>query len=153
MAESRELIDMGEDGEERERTEGLVKMDSMESRWVYQDDNDESDFEDEEAEGQGSPDVADMDSEDEDNVEQRLIRTGPRVDSFDVEALEVPGAHRNDFEVSFLSSIFSCFPFPFPLSFAIAHPVSPTSEYKRGAPIIDSSPHLFPHSSTGASDK
>lgn len=91
-------MDMGESGEERERMESLVKTDSMESRWVYQDDNDESDFEDDGGEGGGSPDVADMDSEDEDNVEQRLIRTGPRVDSFDVEALEVPGAHRNDFE-------------------------------------------------------
>ncbi|KAJ7968193.1 Potassium transporter [Quillaja saponaria] len=39
-----------------------------------------------------------LDSEDEENGEQRLIRTGPRIDSFDVEALEVPGAHRNDYE-------------------------------------------------------
>ncbi|GMH01426.1 hypothetical protein Nepgr_003265 [Nepenthes gracilis] len=81
---------MAEDGEERER---LVKMDSVESRWVFQDE-DESGIEDDE----GSPGRMDMESEDEDNVEQRLIRTGPRIDYFDVEALEVPGAHRNDFE-------------------------------------------------------
>ncbi|KAM7257634.1 hypothetical protein ACFE04_013375 [Oxalis oulophora] len=30
-------------------------------------------------------------------VSQRLIRTEPRVDSFDVEALEVPGAHKTDY--------------------------------------------------------
>ncbi|WVY97439.1 hypothetical protein V8G54_029590 [Vigna mungo] len=30
--------------------------------------------------------------------EQRLIRTGPRIDSFNVEALEVPDAHRSDYE-------------------------------------------------------
>ncbi|XP_074295011.1 potassium transporter 7-like [Silene latifolia] len=79
-----------EDGEERG---SLVKTDSMESRWVYQDD-DVSDIDDE-----GSPSRITGNSEDDDNVEQRLIRTGPRVDSFDVEALDVPGAgHRHEFE-------------------------------------------------------
>ncbi|KAK4378598.1 hypothetical protein RND71_000460 [Anisodus tanguticus] len=39
-----------------------------------------------------------LDSDDEDNAEQKLIRTGPRIDSFDVEALEVPGAQKNHFE-------------------------------------------------------
>ena len=44
--------------------------------------------------------AAALDSEDEDdNAEQRLIRTSPRIDSFDVEALEVPGAVRNEYEV------------------------------------------------------
>ncbi|KAG5029089.1 hypothetical protein AAZX31_05G108100 [Glycine max] len=70
--------------------------DSTESRWVFQEDEDPSEIED--------FDAADLrhqsmfDSDDEDNAEQRLVRTGPRIDSFDVEALEVPGAHRNDYE-------------------------------------------------------
>ena len=34
-----------------------------------------------------------------DIAEQGLIRTGPRMDSFDGEGREVAGAHRNDFEV------------------------------------------------------
>ncbi|KAK4424330.1 Potassium transporter 7 [Sesamum alatum] len=85
---------MAEEGSERENV-GLGSMDSIESRWVYQDeegsemDNDGEDF------GGGSPL---RDSEEEDNIEHRLIRTGPRIDSFDVEALEVPGVQRNDFE-------------------------------------------------------
>lgn len=70
---------------------------SYESRWVFQEDEDPSEIED--------FDAADLrhqpmfDSEDEDNGEHRLVRTGPRIDSFDVEALEVPGAQRNDYEV------------------------------------------------------
>jgi len=70
---------------------------SYESRWVFQEDEDASEIDD--------FDAADLrhqpmfDSEDEDNAEQRLVRTGPRIDSFDVEALEVPGAQRNDYEV------------------------------------------------------
>ncbi|KAK4405105.1 Potassium transporter 7 [Sesamum angolense] len=85
---------MAEEGSERENV-GLGSMDSLESRWVYQDeegsemDNDGEDF------GGGSPL---RDSDEEDNIEHRLIRTGPRIDSFDVEALEVPGVQRNDFE-------------------------------------------------------
>ncbi|KAK7319427.1 hypothetical protein RJT34_04148 [Clitoria ternatea] len=69
---------------------------SSESRWVFQEDEDPSEIED--------FDAADLrhqpmfDSEDEDNAEQRLVRTGPRIDSFDVEALEIPGAHRNEYE-------------------------------------------------------
>ncbi|XP_014516251.1 potassium transporter 7-like [Vigna radiata var. radiata] len=69
---------------------------SYESRWVFQEDEDPSEIED--------FDAADLrhqpmfDSEDEDNGEHRLVRTGPRIDSFDVEALEVPGAQRNDYE-------------------------------------------------------
>lgn len=84
----------------------LVKSDSVESRWVYQDDDD-SDFVDDVDVGEESPSRLEMDSEDEDNVEQRLIRTGPRVDSFDFEALEVPGAQRNDLEVPCFS-VFLC---------------------------------------------
>ncbi|XP_074302266.1 potassium transporter 7-like isoform X1 [Silene latifolia] len=83
-----------EDSEERG---SLVKTDSMESRWVYQDD-DISDIDDDD-DDEGSPSRFAENSEDDDNVEQRLIRTGPRVDSFDVEALDVPGAgHRHEFE-------------------------------------------------------
>lgn len=95
-----------EDGEERE---SLVKTDSMESRWVYQpDDDSEIEYEDDDEEGDGieSESKIGIDSEDEDVVAHRLIRTGPRVDSFDVEALEVPGTHRHDFEVRHFLSLF-----------------------------------------------
>ena len=44
----------------------------------------------------------DSDEEEDDNVEQRLIRTSPAVDSFDVDALEIPGAQKNDIEVKHL---------------------------------------------------
>lgn len=75
----------------------LVKSDSIESRWVFQDEDDSDG--NEEDEGEDSSRGMNFESEeDEDNAEQRLIRTGPRIDSFDVEALEVPGAHRNDYE-------------------------------------------------------
>ena len=85
---------------ERERENGgLASMDSVESRWVFQDE-DESVIENDEDDEDLPPRMG-MDSDDDDNAEQRLIRTGPRINSFDVEALEVPGAHRNDFEVSF----------------------------------------------------
>ncbi|KAL9235378.1 hypothetical protein vseg_010140 [Gypsophila vaccaria] len=88
-----------EHGEERER---LVKTDSMESRWVYQDDDDsdiDDDDDDDDDDGVGSLSRIAGDSDDDDSFGQRLIRTGPRVDSFDVEALDVPGAgHRHEFE-------------------------------------------------------
>ncbi|KAL6964283.1 Potassium transporter 7 [Sarracenia purpurea var. burkii] len=80
-------------GRENER---LASMDSVESRWVFQDDE-ESAIENDEDDEDLPPRMA-MDSDDEDNAEQRLIRTGPRIDSFDVEALEVPGAPRNEYE-------------------------------------------------------
>ncbi|KAL3515539.1 hypothetical protein ACH5RR_022441 [Cinchona calisaya] len=88
----------------------LSSMDSTESRWVFQDEEEEEESseigdddyvgENEGFDGPSSPRNGMMDSDDDDdNAEQRLIRTGPRIDSFDVEALEVPGAHRNnDFE-------------------------------------------------------
>ncbi|KAL0384475.1 UNVERIFIED_CONTAM: Potassium transporter 7 [Sesamum radiatum] len=89
---------MTEEGSERENG-GLGSMDSMESRWVYQDEEgSEIDNEGDDQRGVGGNESPQRDSEDEDNAEQRLIRTGPRIDSFDVEALEVPGAHRSDFE-------------------------------------------------------
>ncbi|XP_018686345.2 potassium transporter 7 isoform X2 [Musa acuminata AAA Group] len=72
----------------------LAKMDSTESRWVARDEEEDSD-----EEGESLSQRMGLESEEEDdNVEQRLIRTAPRIDSFDVEALEVPGAPRNDFE-------------------------------------------------------
>ncbi|CAL9087016.1 unnamed protein product [Musa acuminata var. zebrina] len=77
----------------------LAKMDSTESRWAARDQEDSEDDSEEEGE-ESSRRMSLYSDEEEDNVEQRLIRTGPRIDSFDVEALEVPGAHRNDFEVS-----------------------------------------------------
>ncbi|GMP39019.1 hypothetical protein CsSME_00010029 [Camellia sinensis var. sinensis] len=87
---------MTDEGSERENG-GISSMDSVESRWVFQD-QDESEIENDEDDEDLPPRMGMMDSEDEDNAEQRLIRTGPRIDSFDVEALEVPGAQRNDFE-------------------------------------------------------
>ena len=92
---------MAEDGD----PERGSSMDSTESRWVFQEDEDDgSETEEYDADLRRQPSV--LDSEDEDNGEQRLVRTGPRIDSFDVEALEVPGAQRNDYEV-----IFRFFPF------------------------------------------
>lgn len=81
-------------GESRDSGHGvLLGMDSSESRWVFQD-------EDENGEDLLSRVGLDSEEEEEEeNGEQRLIRTGPRIDSFDVEALEVPGAQRNDYEV------------------------------------------------------
>ncbi|KAL0546505.1 hypothetical protein IC582_016415 [Cucumis melo] len=80
---------------------GLASMDSSESRWVFQDD-DHSEIDDYDDDDDPHDNAArhsmDLESEDEDNVEQKLIRTGPRIDSFDVEALDVPGAHRNEYE-------------------------------------------------------
>ncbi|KAK6156818.1 hypothetical protein DH2020_011066 [Rehmannia glutinosa] len=73
-------------------------MDSMESRWVYQDEEGSEIDNDGDERGGGGMESPLPDSDDDDNAEQRLIRTGPRIDSFDVEALEVPGAQRNDFE-------------------------------------------------------
>lgn len=89
--------------EESEIDGGLASMDSTESRWVFQDEDDseiEDDYDEDDDASQRTANTADaLDSEDEDdNAEQRLIRTGPRIDSFDVEALEVPGAVRNEYE-------------------------------------------------------
>lgn len=92
---------MTEEGSEREKR-GLSSMDSMESRWVYQDEEGSEIDNDADGRGSGGEDSPLRDSDDEDNVEQRLIRTGPRIDSFDVEALEVPGAQRHEFEVRFI---------------------------------------------------
>ncbi|KAK7328153.1 hypothetical protein VNO77_22250 [Canavalia gladiata] len=85
--------------EERDEINGGFSMDSTESRWVIQEDEeDASDLENFDADLKLTRHITMLDSEDEDNAEQRLVRTGPRIDSFDVEALEVPGAYRNDYE-------------------------------------------------------
>ncbi|CAH1445118.1 unnamed protein product [Lactuca virosa] len=108
---------MAEDGSDRGSTSkgngGLSSMDSMEShRWVFQDEeNSEIDYEDNgDDDGDDFTLQNDMDSEDEDSLYQKLIRTGPRIDSFGVEALEVPGAHRSEYEDASLGkSIFLVF--------------------------------------------
>lgn len=76
---------------------GLVAMDSSESRWVFQNDDDDSDVDDDDNDDL-PPRMSLVDSEEDENAETKLIRTGPRIDSFDVEALEIPGAHRNEYE-------------------------------------------------------
>lgn len=89
-------------GSDRERGSS---MDSIDSRWVFQDDDDDSDNDnDDDYEDLHPQDV--IDSDEDDNGEMRLIRTGPRVDSFDVEALDVPGAHRNEYYEVVLHSSF-----------------------------------------------
>ncbi|KAL7582818.1 hypothetical protein Lser_V15G46035 [Lactuca serriola] len=108
---------MAEEGSDRGSTSkgngGLSSMDSMEShRWVFQDEeNSEIDYEDNgDDDGDDFTLQNDMDSEDEDSLYQKLIRTGPRIDSFGVEALEVPGAHRSEYEDASLGkSIFLVF--------------------------------------------
>lgn len=99
---------MADGGSERgEINRSLASMDSTESRWVFQDEED-SMMDDDEEEVDVRRRATTLDSEDdeeEDNAEQRLIRTGPRIDSFDVEALEVPGAQRNEYEVLLVSHI------------------------------------------------
>ncbi|XP_047333694.1 potassium transporter 7-like [Impatiens glandulifera] len=88
---------MEEDGSEIDMENGgHSSVDSVESRWVFQDEEEE--YEEEIGTGEDGIPQTGLDSDDDDNVEQRLIRTGPRIDSFDVEALEVPGAQRNDYE-------------------------------------------------------
>jgi hypothetical protein len=87
-----------------------LSADSTESRWVFEEDENLSEIEDYDASDMRHQSM--FDSEEEDNVDQKLIRTGPRVDSFDVEALEVPGAHTHHYEVIvifFFSSSFNAF--------------------------------------------
>ncbi|XP_011004983.1 PREDICTED: potassium transporter 7-like [Populus euphratica] len=82
----------------------LASMDSVESRWVFQDDDDDDDDslmddddDDEHSQLRRGGGLDSEEEDEEDTAEQRLIRTGPRIDSFDVEALEIPSAHRNDY--------------------------------------------------------
>ncbi|RDX75416.1 Potassium transporter 7, partial [Mucuna pruriens] len=66
-------------------------MEFTESLWVIQDEEEEaSNIENFDADLRlGSDD-------DEDNAKQRLICIGPRIDSFNAEALEVPHAYRKN---------------------------------------------------------
>ena len=88
---------MADEGLERENG-ASASIDSTESRWVFQDEESDFGLDDDE---EDLPSRNGGDSDEDDTVEQRLIRTGHRVDSFDVEALEIPGAQRNEFEVHF----------------------------------------------------
>ncbi|CAL5189629.1 unnamed protein product [Lathyrus oleraceus] len=82
--------------EDEEDPGSALSVDSTESRWVFQEDEDPSEIDEYDASDLRHQSM--FDSEDEDNADHRLIRTGPRVDSFDVEALEVPGAHTHHYE-------------------------------------------------------
>lgn len=76
---------------------GMASIDLMESRWVFQDSEDPEEEEEDDELQQQRRGVAE--SDDDEGGEQKLVRTGPRVDSFDVEAFEVPGAQQDDHEV------------------------------------------------------
>lgn len=84
-----------------------ISTDSLESRrWIFQADGDDDDDGDDEDENdvefdEDLPPQHVLDSDEDDNVDYKLIRTEPMIDSFDVEALEVPGVQRNDYEVCF----------------------------------------------------
>lgn len=101
------MVEVGSEKEKnRENNGGLTAIDSLESRWVFQDeddsDMDSSDHgiaDDDDGSNPHNDMELDSDDDDDDNAMRKLIRTGRRVDSFD--ALEVPGAHRNDFDVRF----------------------------------------------------
>lgn len=70
-------------------------------RWIYQDD-DEADHQNDADFDEYDEDLPPqhvLDSDEDDNVDYKLIRTEPKIDSFDVEALEIPGFQRNDYEV------------------------------------------------------
>lgn len=85
----------------------LPKTESAEMRWVVPGgayEEDEIDSSDDGGGGTDTPTAAlgsrggcsDADEDEEDSLlRQRLVRTGPRADSFDVEALDVPGLYRH----------------------------------------------------------
>ncbi|KAG5581054.1 hypothetical protein H5410_051681 [Solanum commersonii] len=97
------MVEMGSEREKNiEDNVGLTAIDSIESRWVFQDEYD-SDMDSGDHgtadgdEGSTPRNELELDSDDDDdNAMRKLIRTGPRIDSFD--ALELPGAQRNDFD-------------------------------------------------------
>jgi hypothetical protein len=84
----------------------LRKTESAEMRWVasggaFEEDEIESS---DDGGGDDNPTAAsgsrggasgDDDHEEEEMLRQRLVRTGPRADSLDVEALDVPGVYRH----------------------------------------------------------
>lgn len=70
----------------------VVKLDSSEKRWVSKEEL--SDGEEESERAGANRDEEDDNDDDEvvvDAEEHRLVRTGPLIDWFDVEALEVTG--------------------------------------------------------------
>ncbi|KAJ8571139.1 hypothetical protein K7X08_038111 [Anisodus acutangulus] len=91
---------MVEEGLNNNNNGGLASMDSIESRWVFQDeyDSDMDSADHATADGSTPPNGLELDSDDDDASVRKLIRTGPRIDSFDVDALEVPGLQRNDYD-------------------------------------------------------
>ncbi|KAK4377197.1 hypothetical protein RND71_003493 [Anisodus tanguticus] len=99
----KQYVKMVEEGLNNNNNGGLTSMDSIESRWVFQDeyDSDMDSADHATADGSTPPNGLELDSDDDDASVRKLIRTGPRIDSFDVDALEVPGLQRNDFDVSF----------------------------------------------------
>lgn len=86
---------------------GLRKTQSAEMRWVASGsafEEDETESSDDGGGGDDNPTAAsgsrgvssdDDDYEEEEMMRQRLVRTGPRADSLDVEALDVPGVYRH----------------------------------------------------------
>lgn len=76
---------------------GMRRVGSTEWRWVSQEVNDAE--EGEEAEEEMGTQRGAVESEEEDEADQKLIRTSPRIDWFDVEALEVTGVQKNEDEV------------------------------------------------------
>jgi hypothetical protein len=73
-------------------TSGLVKLDSSEKRWVSKEELSDGEEEKEKVgANRDHEDDNDDDEEVEDAEERRLVRTGPLIDWFDVEALEVAG--------------------------------------------------------------
>lgn len=85
-----------------------ISTDSLESRrWIFQADGDDDEDENDVEFDEDLPPQHVLDSDEDDNVDFKLIRTEPKIDSFDVEALEVPGVQRNDYEdVTLGKSIF-----------------------------------------------
>ena len=86
----------------------LRKMESAEMRWVVPGgacEEDEIESSDDGgtdtpaaasgSRGGGGSDDDDGGYEEDEMLRQRLVRTGPRADSFDVEALDVPGVYRH----------------------------------------------------------
>lgn len=95
----------------KNKIKASTSTDSLESRrWIFHADSGDEDADANEADfDEYDEDLSPqhvLDSDEDDNVDFKLIRTEPKIDSFDVEALEVPGVQRNDYEVFFF--LFSC---------------------------------------------
>jgi hypothetical protein len=89
----------GGDGSEIDEEFGGDDSTTSLSRWVFDEKDDYEVNEDYDDDGYDEHNHPEMDSDEEDdNVEQRLIRTSPAVDSFDVDALEIPGTQKNEIE-------------------------------------------------------